>query len=309
MRQTCKQLLDEYQKRRRVYEAEKLTFAGVDGKDVYNIAAPIIHNDEFLLPARVEPRESEYSEVVFFHLDQGMWYPKEGIRTFSLQDPFWTRIKGELVFGGVEVFPHPTIPNALGWRTNFYRGTSPDKLEYFASGPDGMKDIRLVELQNGRIGVFTRPQGEVGGRGTIGYVEIDRLEELTPDVIAEAKLLPQFIPEEWGGANEVHLLKNGMLGVLAHIACFDESEGKHYYAMVFGFDPVTQKATPMQIIATRADFPPGERKRPDLDDVIFSGGLVRRPDGKAWFYAGLSDSEAGRILIDDPFLQYEHAAS
>ena len=138
MRQTCKQLLDEYQKRRRVYEAEKLTFAGVDGKDVYNIAAPIIHNDEFLLPARVEPRESEYSEVVFFHLDQGMWYPKEGIRTFSLQDPFWTRIKGELVFGGVEVFPHPTIPNALGWRTNFYRGTSPDKLEYFASGPDGM---------------------------------------------------------------------------------------------------------------------------------------------------------------------------
>ena len=63
----------------------------------------------------------------------------------------------------------------------------------------------------------------------------------------------------------------------------------------------------MQIIATRADFPPGASKRPDLEDVIFSGGLVRLPDGKAWFYAGLSDAEAGRILIDDPFVDYENA--
>ncbi|NLM38868.1 MAG: DUF1861 family protein [Firmicutes bacterium] len=307
MKQTCKQLLDEYTKRRRVYEAEKLAFSGVDGKDVYNIAAPIMHNDEFLLPARVEPRESEYSEVVFFGFEKGTWYPKKDIAAFRLQDPFWAEIKGELVFGGVEVFPHPTIPGALGWRTNFYRGPSPDKLEYFASGPDGMKDIRLIELPNGRIGVFTRPQGEVGGRGTIGYVEIDELDDLTPEICAEAELLHQFIPEEWGGANEVHLLKNGKLGVLAHIACFDDQQGKHYYAMVFGFDPATKKATPMQIIATRADFPPGASKRPDLEDVIFSGGLVRLPDGKAWFYAGLSDAEAGRILIDDPFVDYENA--
>ena len=77
MKQTCKQLLDEYTKRRRVYEAEKLAFSGVDGKDVYNIAAPIMHNDEFLLPARVEPRESEYSEVVFFGFEKGTWYPKK----------------------------------------------------------------------------------------------------------------------------------------------------------------------------------------------------------------------------------------
>ena len=91
----------------------------------------------------------------------------------SAPDPFWAEIKGELVFGGVEVFPHPTIPGAPGWRTNFYRGPSPDKLEYFASGPDGMKDIRLIELPN--ESVCSPPAGRSRGRGTIGYVEIDEL--------------------------------------------------------------------------------------------------------------------------------------
>ena len=57
----------------------------------------------------------------------------------------------------------------------------------------------------------------------------------------------------------------------------------------------------MGIIATRSDFPSGESKRPDLQDVIFSGGLLRLEDGTAWLYAGLSDAEAARVLIADPF--------
>jgi hypothetical protein len=41
-------------------------------------------------------------------------------------------------------------------------------------------------------------------------------------------------------------------------------------------------------------------------DVVFSGGLVRNIDeGKAVLYAGISDAEAQRITIDDPFLGYE----
>jgi hypothetical protein len=51
----------------------------------------------------------------------------------------------------------------------------------------------------------------------------------------------QFVAEEWGGANEVHLLKNGYLGVIGHIACFDQYKNKHYYSMVFAFNPKTKK--------------------------------------------------------------------
>jgi hypothetical protein len=189
----------------------------------------------------------------------------------------------------------------LGWRTKFYRGKDLKNLEHFATGPDGMKDIRLAELPSGSIAVFTRPQGNPGGRGTIGYLEINSLEELSPATINKATLLQQFIPEEWGGANEVHVLADGSLGVLGHIACFDQEGARHYYAMAFTFDPLTKKAGPMGIIASRSDFPSGESKRPDLQDVIFSGGLLRLEDGTAWLYAGLSDAEAGRVLIADPF--------
>ena len=93
-----------------------------------------------------------------------------------------------------------------------------------------MKDLRLVELQDGSIGVFTRPQGEKGGRGKIGFTRVASLEELSIDQINKAPLLEgQFVDEEWGGCNEIHLLPNGILGVLGHIACFDEQGDRHYY--------------------------------------------------------------------------------
>jgi len=57
----------------------------------------------------------------------------------------------------------------------------------------------------------------------------------------------------------------------------------------------------MEIIATRNEFPPTEAKRPDLQDVVFSGGLVRHGDGTATLYAGLSDARAGCITLPDPF--------
>ena len=73
-----------------------------------------------------------------------------------------------------------------------------------------MKDLRLAELNDGSIGVLTRPQGEKGGRGKIGFARISSLEELTLDVVEEAPLLEgQFVDEEWGGANEPHILANG----------------------------------------------------------------------------------------------------
>ena len=139
-----------------------------------------------------------------------------------------------------------------------------------------MKDIRLIELTDGRVGVFTRPQGARGGRGQIGFTIIDSLAELNEQTFIDAEVLQnQFVPEEWGGANEAHLLKNGHVGVLGHIACFDPSGNKHYYSMVFSINPETCETTPIKMIAVRSDFPRGPGKRPELEDVIFSGGLIR----------------------------------
>jgi hypothetical protein len=285
----------------------KFTFADIGARDVYNIAAPFELNGVTLLAGRVESRDTELSEVYFFRQDgDASWKPIPNTPVFShLQDPCFTFVNDELVLGGVS-FPVTTPSGEVIWRMEFYWGKTLATLTPFLTGPDKMKDIRLKQLPDGRIGVLTRPQGETGGRGKIGFMSVDRLEEITPAAIEAAPIFEHlFRPEEWGGANEVHNLKNGKLGVLGHIAYFDNQEHRHYYPMVFCVDPATGTATTPHIIAQRKDFPAGDAKRPDLVDVIFSGGLHRNGDGTATLYAGLSDAEAGWLVIKDPFLAFE----
>ncbi|UNK20271.1 DUF1861 family protein [Paenibacillus sp. N3/727] len=306
---TCETLLQEYNAHAPLAQnAEKLVFTGVGDKDVYNITAPFEDEGKQVIAGRVESRDSEHSEVYFFVEQDGKWVPLEGAPTFTLQDPFQTHIGGELVLGGVQIYPHPTMENALMWRTVFYKGKNIASLQPFFKGPDGMKDLRLVELQDGSIGVFTRPQGDKGGRGKIGFARVNRLEDLSIDLINDTPLLDgQFTDEEWGGANEAHLLKNGYLGVLGHIASFDAQGDRHYYPMVFALDPATGQFSDIELIAVRNKFLPGAAKRSDLEDVVFSGGLVRNGDGTATLYAGISDAEAHRLTIADPFVKFEQA--
>ncbi|MBM7568511.1 MTP-1 family protein [Paenibacillus sacheonensis] len=301
--QACGELLAAYRASgARAEDAERIAFGGHADKDVYNIAAPFADNGVTVIPGRVESRDSEHAEVVFFAEQAGQWLPLADAPVLVLQDPFHSRIGGELIVGGVEIYPHPVNEGALMWRTVFYRGQDIRSLKPFFKGPDGMKDLRLVELADGSIGVFTRPQGEKGGRGKIGFARVKSLEDLSLEAINEAPLLEgQFAEGEWGGANEAHLLEDGRVGVLGHVANFDDAGNRHYYPMAFVFDPSDGTFTSMKLIAERSKFLPGPSKRPDLQDVVFSGGLVRREDGTAVLYAGISDADAQRIVIDDPF--------
>lgn len=280
----------------------QLRFAGVDGHDVYNITAPFRSGDVTVIAGRVEPRHHEFSTIVFFAEREGVWYPVPGAPLFDLQDPFFCFVRGELVFGGVRI--HETETGVLGWKTVFFRGTSIFDLKEFFVGPNGMKDIRLCDCENGRIGVFTRPQVEKGGRGTIGYTEVASLDDLTLAVLDAAPLIEgMFHPSDWGGANETHLLAGGEIGVLAHAAYYendDYQQARHYYATAFIFDPQTRRFRDYRVIASRDQFPDGQAKRPDLKDVIFSSGLVRGSEGTR-LYAGVSDAEAHWIAIPDPF--------
>ncbi|MEJ2635299.1 MAG: DUF1861 family protein [Calditrichia bacterium] len=285
-----------------------LKFGGkeAENKDVYNPTAPFLDRGIKFLAARVESRASEMdTQTLFFREENGVWQHDSGTPGFPLQDPFICRIGQEIVFGGVRF---PVENNS--WRTEFYKGADLLHLKKFAEGPLGMKDIRLVELHDHRVGLFTRPQGEIGGRGKIGFTVIDSLEKLNETKWLGAELIPrQFGEEEWGGANEVHLLREGLVGVLGHKASFSyDKEGrllKHYYSAVFSFEYILMKASPLKIVARRSDFPKGEAKRsPELDDVLYSGGLRALDDHWSELYAGLSDVQCGRIVIKNPFREY-----
>ena len=290
------------------FNAIKLAFTGVEDKDVYNITAPFLSHGKKVIAGRVEGRDTEYSHVMFFEEKKGKWSPVDEAPVLALQDPCVARINNEIIIGGVEVFDHPTLEGCLWWRTVFFRGKDILSLQRFAVGPNGMKDIRLVERQNKKVGVFTRPQhpegivGSLGGRGKIGYVEVESLDEINPENLLKAQILDQISDENWLGANEIHILENGKLGVLAHVASYDANKDRHYYPAAFIFDPKTIAATEINIIVERKMFLDGPSKKPDLNDVVFSGGLVRKGYGMAELYVGTSDAEAQMIEIPDPFI-------
>lgn len=301
-------LLEEFERRNApVYEAGKLRFDGVGDRDVYNIAAPFPFCGETLLPGRVEARSTEHATLMLFRAsEEGGWQPHPDAPAFEgLQDPCVARICDTLVLGGVR-YPVTLEDGRTTWRMDFYSGRTLQQLNHLVTGPNGMKDIRLAGLPDGRVALFSRPHCGPGSRGRIGFTLLRDLAALSAEAITAAPILDgQFTDEEWGGANEVHPLANGRLGVLGHISRMEAGDIRHYYAMVFSIDPAAGATTPPRIIATRAQFPPGPAKRHDLHDVIFSGGLIRHADGTATLYTGLSDVEAGFARIPDPMLEFE----
>ncbi len=290
-------------KQKRFSSGHLLKFEGVGDRDVYNITVPFESGGETYIVGRVEPRDRILeSEVIFFEKIGDTWQAINAPR-YHLEDPFITKIGSELIFGGVEIVSAGT---PVIFRTVFFRGTNPQALTQFAQGPMGMKDIRFLELSGHEIAVFTRPQGGAYGLGKIGVTKVNHLKDLEKLDYFSAKIISgQFTDETWGGSNELHLLKNGLIGVLGHIALRDTLGNRHYSAMVFTYDTVRGDVSSIKIIASRKDFPPAPAKTPDLEDVIFPGGLVRNPDGTATLYAGLSDAAAGYTVLPDPFLEYE----
>lgn len=302
-------LLEEYGIRCRTSPpgpALRLSFHGVDG-DVYNGTAPFADGDARFLAARVEARDSEIASVrLFRETAPGSWAATLPHLVFQrFQDPFVVRIGQEIVLGGVQIDTDPLRPDTIiSYRTLFYRGRGLADLRLFARGPERMKDIRPVGLPDGSVGVFTRPQGGAAGMGRIGYVRIPGLDALDPEAILSARVHDtHFVDGEWGGVNEPRLLSDGTIGVLGHIAWWEHRSVRHYHAMAFRFDPSTERHTPVRIIARRSDLLPGPAKRPDLEDVLFSGGLERDGRGQAILYTGVSDAEIQCLSIPDPFLE------
>lgn len=290
-------------------------FEGVDECDVYNPSTPFELDGNTYIAGRVEPRNSEKSKVMFFKKEKGKWILCPGTMSFDLQDPFTAWIDGELILGGVRVDWDEETGQARSWCTDFFRGTDLNNLTYFASGPQHMKDIRIVQLQDKRIGIFTRPQGyemlrKYGCIAKIGFMIVDTLGEVTPDNIERAPLLDgHFLPDEWGGCNQVHLLKDGTLGVIGHKSYGegdDDNKILHYYGMSFVMDPYTRKMSAPKIIISRECFPDGPAKASRLKDVTFTSGIIREDNGMAVIYTGLSDAQVGSATIKDPFYDWEN---
>jgi hypothetical protein len=301
---TLKKLLETHRLNTNIIKTKKITFLGVGNEDVYNISRPFVLNGKTYLPGRVEPRDKEISRVIFFEKISEDTFKATKYQIPHFQDPCVTKIDGDLLIGGTEIFTDENH-NITNWHTTFYKGPNLESLKKVLIAPYKMKDVRLLQDENG-IHIFSRPQGGEALFGKIGYAFASKFSDITTKIIEEAPLLKdQGDYTTWSGVNDAIMLKNGWIGVLGHIAMMSEGMVRHYYGMTFALNPKTKEKTPIKIICERSDFAPGDAKRSDLVDVVFVGGIIRNEGGFASLYVGLSDAEAHYALINDPFLEYE----
>lgn len=308
---TLKEEKLEFEQSGRIYDSAVLVFHGVENYDVYNCSIPFEMGGHTWMFGRVEKRNEWAASWVRLFEKTGTddWTVVPDSMIYTLEDPYIQFIGNELVMGGTSVQKEAgKLKTFFGY---FFRGTELDGLRYFTTGPDRMKDIRLVQLKDGRIGVFSRPRGpeieaRYGSGAVIGFTVIDDLNELTEEVIANAPAIGNlFGAGEWGGCNQCYLLKDGRIGVIGH-KCYkdrDDQGGKLsvYMNVAFVFDPETHEATPPRVIATRKSYPYRPAKLPELCDCAFTSGIVIRKDGKADLYSGIGDTYEGRVTIDNPF--------
>ncbi|MFA5235388.1 MAG: DUF1861 family protein [Bacilli bacterium] len=301
-------LLESHRSRPGIVTTKRLHFLGLSGAvDVYNISRAFTWRGQEYIAGRVEPRDSELSSVRFFKRVGIDLYEALPLTLNNLQDPCVAFIDGFLLVGGTEIYPDES-GRITSWRTVYYKGQSLDDLQPVIYAPMQMKDVRLAQC--GRYYVMSRPQGGNAKWGKIGFTTSPDLSGITAELIEKAPLIEDlFDDDHWGGANQIHCLKNGWLGILGHVARMSEGYVRHYYGMTFALNPKTLEHTPVKIICERADFAPGAAKRPDLTDVVFVGGLVRHKNKTATLYTGLSDAEAHYAVIEDPFLEYEELPS
>lgn len=295
--------IDQHRQNPGILMTKRLRFHGFPGYDVYNISQAFTFKGNTYIAGRVEKRKSEVSTSVIFIQIAPDDFQATNWRIENLQDPFVELIDDHILLGGTEIYPDER-GNIVSWRTVFYYGPDFDHLKKIILAPLKMKDVRIAK--GDEYYVMSRPQGGVAAYGKIGFQAARSLSEITTEFIDKSPLIKDLFDDRvWGGANQILVLKNGLLGVLGHVAIMSDGDVRHYYGMTFALDPKTGKRTDMKIIAEKRDFGPSEYKREDLIDVIFVGGIVRHSDETASLYTGLSDAEGHVALMKDPFLEYE----
>ncbi|HPF87504.1 MAG TPA: DUF1861 family protein [Candidatus Limiplasma sp.] len=291
-------------------EVALLTFHGVPGFDVYNCSIPFFWEGSQYIYGRIE-RRSEWSRSwvrLFARTGQDDYTLVPDSMIYQLEDPFISVINKELILGGTHVrFSGGKVETVYSY---FYRGKNLEDMLYFTTGPENMKDVRVVQLKDG-VGVFSRPRSadvekQYGSASVVGFVKLRDIGEMTAGRIASAPVIPDmFADGEWGGCNQCYLLDSGLIGIIGHKSYthYSLQNGKQavYTNVSFVYDPASNRIVDEKIIATRSSYPQGPAKIPELKDCAFTSGIVMRPDGRADLYSGLSDTIEGRTVIEYPF--------
>ncbi|MDO8513220.1 MAG: DUF1861 family protein [bacterium] len=259
-----------------------------------------------ILMGRIETTDSETNSTIMFfrhNKETGRWeIDPDAPLIPKTQDPFHFKIveNGQDVhyIGGVHVEPSEEDPTKVDkYWTVFYKydknltelSNNKDETatEPFTKGPEKMKDIRFIQYLDGKIGIFTRPYATEFGKGRIGYIEIDSMDEFSPEILSSAPLVggqEDFDPQhEWLGVNDVQILPepDGRVVIVGHVAQDIENGQMDYHAFAATFNRETRSLENIQIIGTAEDLI-GKitPKKKTLHSVLFPGSVELVDRGK-----------------------------
>ena len=296
----------EFEKTKKIYDSSILTFRGCEGMDVYNCSVPFYMNGKRYIFGRVE-KHNEFARswvYLFEEIGSDVFSVVPNSMIYQLEDPCVAFINNELVLEGTHIIRKKGMLEY--YNAFFYRGSEVNNLYYFSTGPYMMKDIRLVQM-DGKIGVFSRPEGK------IGFTEINDILELDDELISNAELTDIVGTDGYGGINQCYYLESGCIGTIGHAVYEEENsvgQTERIYVIIASvFNPESKRTEMQKIIGTRSCFPESEYVKIGEDgipirDVAFPSGIVMREDGKVDLYSGLSDTMQGRITVDYPFEGY-----
>lgn len=305
-------LRDEFELSNNRNGAELLRFGGVGDKTVYNCSIPLEYNGATYIFGRVEELKfwGNSNSVLFKKAEDGVFYPDSRFIPYGLEDPFWEYINGEYILGGNIVFRDQ---KRVSYQTMFFRSKDIFTWYHFALGPIMMKDIRLVQLPENKVGVFTRPRSEkikeqYGSESMVGFVILNSIEELSAEVIENAPYIPNFFEnDEWGGVNQAIYLGDDKIGIIGH-QCYSNIgigiEEPCYLNTAYVYDMRKNSIIERKILASRNSYPDSPAKIPQHCDCAFTSGIVFRDDGKVDLYSGLSDFCEGVKIIENPFAKF-----
>lgn len=294
---------------RKRYHGKIIEFKGVDGYTVYNTTPPLWLNVEGqkkrIIAGRVERMDEwAHSRIMFFKEFSPFDFRLiKNSPIITGEDPSITMVGGKIVLSVVLVKALFPKKNQCLFNTVYYSGDDIHELEPQPKWTLPGKNNRLVEIDDG-IAVATRPQGKIGGKGTMAYIELPSLAELSEDSVKDAQLLKGLFGGGWGGPNELNWIpKTNSIAVLGHGA-FQKKQKKIYFASFFQIirDPQNKKIktnTNFRIIAVRDNFLPGPAKNYDLKEVVFPTGFIFKPDKHPLLFAGLGDYSQGYCILVD----------
>lgn len=293
-------LFDFRHKAKSEIQTNEVSFVGKDANQILSTTASFEINQETFMIASIKD-SNQFSKLVLLKKDTGfLYHVEEDLNIFNVNYPHLAMIHNQYVLEGVLRIDENNKQSCL------YVGPNLKSLELKVVFPPFIKSVRVFEYSN-KIHAFYTVSGQNYGTGKIAHAAYNSFDEMKQSSFNNIQVFSNhFISGESGGINDIHILQNGLIGIVGHITYTDSYDTEHSYPCAFAFNIDNNKSTKLKIILEKSSLNLSSTKK-YFTDKIHTSGLIRRANNRASLYIE-TDQKIYSIIFDDPFVEFEYGS-